>query len=152
MKTLKTFMLLLIGLLPISLAACSDSDDKDVLITESQLPATSATFVKAHFPDAKITSIKKDVDKKKVEYDVYLANGFELTFDEAGEWTDVDAPDGMTIPSGIAPLSIVDFIESYYPAQGINEISRYTRGYEVELTNGLDLLFDTTGNIVRIGD
>ena len=37
-----------------------------------------------------------------------------------------------------------------YPTSGINEISVEINGYEVELINGLDLLFDLDGNFLGI--
>lgn len=149
MKKIKTILIMMLSVVTISLAACSD-DDKETLITESELPAASNTFVKNYFPNVKVTRVEKDKDKGKIEYDVYLANGFEITFNEAGEWIDVDAPYGATIPAGIAPVSIVSYVESYYPNEGINEISRYPSGYSVELTNDVDLLFDAQGNFIRI--
>jgi len=41
-------------------------------------------------------------------------------------------------------------VAANYTDAGINEISRDRRGYEVELTNQIELQFDQNGNFVRV--
>lgn len=127
--------------------SCSDDDE---LIVPGNLPQTAQAFLNQHFSGMEIYKVEKDGDHSGTEYTVKFRNGYEVEFDAIGEWTDVDAPDGMTIPSGIAPENIASFVEQEYPGMGINEISRDYTGYEVELTTGLDLDFDPAGNFIGI--
>lgn len=127
--------------------SCSDDDD---LIIPGDLPQTAQAFLNKHFAGMEIYKVEKDGDHSGTDYTVKFRNGYEVEFDAIGEWTDVDAPKGQTIPDGIAPQVIADFVAQEYPGMGINEISRDYTGYEVELVTGLDLDFDPQGNFIGI--
>ena len=86
-----------------------------------------------------------------MEFEVYFANGHDVTFNAQGEWIDVDAPAGQTVPDAIVPVAISEYVMANYLGSGINEISKNAAGYEVDLINGTDLLFDPVGNFVGIG-
>lgn len=134
-------------LLCVGFTACSDDDEP---VPATQLPETAKNFVSQYFPGASIVRTEKDGKGDKTEYSVVLNNGYELEFDAVGAWTDVDAPSGQTIPDGIAPDVIVDFIAVNYSATGINEISRDYRYYDVDLVNGIDLKFLLDGTFVDV--
>lgn len=148
-KTIKILSLILIAFMGFAVVACSDDDNKESIET-SQLPAKAIAFVGAFYPDTEIASVVKDTDNGVVEYDVYLKSGDEITFDYDGEWVEVDAPAGGTIPDGIAPATITDYIAANYPDNGINEIKKTRKGYRVELITGLEISFDSRGNYVKI--
>ncbi len=125
--------------------ACSDDDEP---VAPTQLPEAAKTFIAQYFPGTDVVRTEKDGKGDKTEYSVTISNGYELEFDAVGAWTDVDAPAGQTIPEGIAPEPIVNFIAVNYSATGINEISRDYRYYEVELVNKIDLTFLLDGTFV----
>ena len=127
----------------------SCSDDKDEPVAVTTLPEAAQTFLSSHYAGVKEQSAVRDKDDHNVEYDVRLANGHEVTFDAEGNWTDVDAPTGQTVPDGLVPEAVALYIATNYPSEGINEISRSAAGYEVDLTNGVDLVFDSFGNFLR---
>ncbi|MCH5229036.1 MAG: PepSY-like domain-containing protein [Muribaculaceae bacterium] len=137
-----------IAILGLTFASCSD--DKDEPIDFNQLPTISQNFIKTYFTNVEIVNIIYEKDKNNHEYEVDLENGFELTFNKEGDWTDVNAPNGQTIPDGIAPESIANYVSENYPDYGINEISKEKNGYDVELTNGLDLNFNLQGEFTGI--
>ena len=130
----------------VALVACSD--DKDEPITATSLPQQARNFISTYFSDSKMLKAEKDVDDGVVTYDVTFTDGFELEFDADGQWLKVDAPGYQTIPDGIAPQTIADYVSTNYPKAGINEISRVTYGYEVELNNNVELHFDSQGNFL----
>lgn len=130
--------------------ACSDDDDERD-ITMGQLPQVAQSFVSGFFPGVDVHRVEIEYDKYGyAEYKVSLRNGFDIEFDAAGEWTDIDAPSGAVIPAGIAPAPIEYFVADNYPYDGINEISVEPYGYDVELVSGIDLEFDANGNLLRI--
>lgn len=147
---MKKFLLLTLGLV-ISLAAmgCS-SHDHDEPISFNALPAPAQSFIKTYFKGLTTTRVEKDGHNGTVSYDVMLSDGTDIDFDSRGEWTDVDAPAGKTVPSGIVMAPIAKFVADTYPNMGINEISRDANGYDVELTNGVDLEFTVDGAFIRI--
>ncbi len=146
-KTLKIFSLLLLVLVGTSLSACGDDDD-DVIVPAASLPEAASSFIKTYYPSVKVAYVNRETDKGEVQYEVRMTSGDEITFDASGEWIDVDAPAGRSIPEGIVIVPIVDYVAANYSGVGINEISRIAVGYEVELTNGVDLRFDPAGNFL----
>lgn len=151
MKNIRFFLLFLASIFTLSLASCDDKDHPEEPVGEAALPGAAKTFLSTYYDGVKINRIVKDVeDDIFVEYEVYLANGHDVTFDSDGDWKDVDAPAGKTIPDGIAITPITDYINAHYSGYGINEISKENYGYDVELTNGLDLDFDLQGNFIRV--
>ncbi|MCM1076880.1 MAG: PepSY-like domain-containing protein [Bacteroides sp.] len=128
-----------------------DDDDKNEPIAISDLPAAAKTFINQFYPDVKVSRVTKESSyhNSSSEYEVVFANGQEVEFDTAGNWTDIDAPKGQVIPTGIMP-AIESYVSANYNGSGINEISRELRNYEVELTNGVELLFDLDGNFLGV--
>lgn len=143
-KFFRFLPLLLIPVFAYVLTACSDDDDKD--IAPDNLPATAQAFLDTYYNSVKIVNTVQD----KNEYEVVLANGHRIDFDKAGEWTEVDAPQAETIPTGFYPAAIDNYLEQNYKGIGINEISRDSRGYDVELVNGVDLDFNVAGEIMIV--
>ena len=63
----------------------------------SALPQESRDFLAKYFPDVAVTKAQNDFFDRK--YEVDLADGAEVSFDYNGNWIEVDAPDGATLPS-----------------------------------------------------
>lgn len=146
-KLLKFLPFFLVGLMIISFCSCDDDND-DIVISEQQLPTAAKTFISQYYSSAKVVKVTKDDN----EYEVVLSNGHRVDFDLAGEWQDVDAPKGQTVPAGFFPSEISTYIDETLNGAGINEISRTTYGYDVELVNGRDLMFSTTGSFLGYDD
>ncbi|MCH5222780.1 MAG: PepSY-like domain-containing protein [Muribaculaceae bacterium] len=136
----------------LSLTSCSDKDDEELeqTITISQLPSQAQTFLNQYFADVKAKSIEKQYITTIVMYKVELVNDFEIMFNSEGVWQEVDAPDNKTIPTGIAPSAIEEYVNSNYPDYGINEINKTGEGYNVELISGLEMAFNELGEFLRV--
>ncbi|MCM1032946.1 MAG: PepSY-like domain-containing protein [Odoribacter sp.] len=124
--------------------SCSDTDYHP--IPYDMIPKTAQTFLDSYYRGINAIKIEKDKDS----YEVCLANGTEIEFDHHGSWKKIEAPHGVTVPDGIIPPAILSFIYFTYPYEAVNEISRDKHGYEVTLTNGIDLEFDHEGNFIRL--
>jgi hypothetical protein len=85
------------------------------------------------------------------DYTVYLDDGTKIEFNGSGKWESVKNHNGK-IPAGVVPTAIQGYISKHYPAFGIEKIEHKRYGYEVELTNDLDLKFDLNGRFVGIDD
>lgn len=141
-KVFKFLPFLLVGILAVAMTACDDDDDP---VTENQLPATAKAFLDTYYPGVDVVSATKD----KNEYDVALGNGHSVEFYKDGEWKDVDAPMGQTVPTGFYPELIDIYLAESNPGDGINEISKSKDGYDVDLVSGIDAVFNTAGQFVR---
>ncbi len=151
-KVIKMALLFLACAFVAGMAACSDDDknDKDVIVSYEDLPQAAKTFIATYYANTQVSRVERDNDKGIIEYEVYFANRHDVTFNSAGEWIEVDAPEGEAIPNGIAMQPIVDYLAQNYADDGINDITRLQNGFEVDLIYGPDLLFDAQGNFVRI--
>lgn len=148
----KFLTLFVIGIVAVMAWSCSDDDDKDRPLSYDSLPAVTKSFIETYFPGDKPVSVSREGKNELAEYDVKLTSGFELEFDAAGQWVEVDGPMAATIPNqDFIPQPIRDYVAEHYPAPlAINSISRDARGYEVELTDLLEIEFDLNGNFIRV--
>jgi hypothetical protein len=132
-------------------AACED----EKRIQENELPAISRTFIETHFPNVEITAIVKERDGLlDIDYTVYLASGFDIDFTKSGDWDDVDGH-FMPVPESILnllPQPLLQHIANTFPTFSIVEVNRERYGYEIGLSNDMDLKFDANGRFTGIDD
>lgn len=157
MKTFKNlFLATFLAIDGLALTSCSNDDNSsnnETLIEASALPELARTFIATHFPDATYVRIEKQniADADGSIYDVHLSNGFEIDFDTNGNWTDVDG-NFTAVPPAIVPETITNYVTANYPDLFISTIEIETTGYDVELSNDLDLIFNSQGEFVRISN
>ena len=123
----------------------------DVPISAQKLPAEAQKFLKMHFPKNSVESAMHDKDITDNDYTVILDNGVKIEFGSTGKWESVKSRNGA-IPASVIPVKISDYVSNHYKSLGIEKIERKRYGYEVELTNDLDLKFDLSGNFLGLDD
>ena len=144
-----SFCLLVTG--ATAFTSCSDDDNEiTYLISLSELPQDAQTFLATYFPNENAAKVEKQSIGDIIMYQVEMDNGFEIMFNSKGDWQEVDAPDGKTLPVGIAPEAIQNYVDTNYPDYGINEINKTGNGYNVELVSGPELEFNLLGEFVRV--
>lgn len=147
--------IILTGFIALSLlfstTSCDNDDDRETIINAADLPAQVGTFVTAYFPNATYLTIKKQnrADNDGSIYDVFLTNGFEIDFDAAGNWIDIDG-NHQAIPVELIPEKISTYVTDNYPGLFVTSIDNEPSYIDVELSNNLDLIFDKQGNFLRI--
>jgi hypothetical protein len=126
--------------------------DKETIITEGQLPSESQSFLKTHFSDITVSTIIKDKDGLSTTYEVYLVNGFEIDFRQSGEWDDVDCKQTAVPASVIAllPAGIASHCATHFPGFFIVEVNKEHYGFEIGLSNDIDLEFNKDGSFRKI--
>ena len=138
----------------IPLVSCDDDHDEvETIITVDNLPDAAKTFLSTFFYGVDVQKIEKETVGTVIIYEVDLVNGYEVVFNSDGDWIEVDAPEGKTIPSGIAPEVIENYLNTNYSGYGINEINKTGMGYNIELTNGqggpgITLNFNEAGEVI----
>lgn len=143
-----TALLAAVCLMAVSAPAFA-ADDKP--ITVSELPAASQQFIKANFPDHKVSYATMDGNMLDKEYKVVFTDGCKVEFAKNGQWKEVSHKNGA-VPESIIPEQIRNYVAQNHPGKKIRTIDRYRKGYEVELTGGLELNFDSKYKVVKIGD
>jgi hypothetical protein len=128
------------------------SCDKDVIITESKLPAESRMFLQTHFAGVEVVSVVKEIDGFEKDYSAYLKNGFEVDFRRSGAWDGVEGyreaiPESII---GLLPAGIETYVTANYPGLSIVKVNRENWGYEIEVGrnsgHGDDIELDFTGS------
>ena len=146
MKAIKFFMLALSFVL--MSATC---DARETTVSVNKLPKAAQNMIASNFKGKKVTLVKKDVEANSVNFDVVLNDGIKLEFDSNGEWTEVDCKPS-TVPAALVPTAISKYVKAQYPTARIVQIERDSRGYEIDLSNGMDINFDKQFNVVKIDD
>lgn len=114
-------------------------------VKTSDLPKNARTFLTKYFAGDNVRKAEKDQGHRGMEFEVDLQSGAEIDFRENGDWKDVKAAHGKTVPAGIVPAAIADYVAKNHKGQSIVEISRKRGGYEVELSNGTELKLTENG-------
>lgn len=118
----------------------------------AKLPAAAREVLQKHFPKAPVSFIKIDSELLGgTTYEVVLTTGTEVEFDAKGNWKEVDCKKG-NVPDTMVPSSIRTFLKTEYPDVFVEKIERTRRTYEVDLSNGLDLVFDLQGRLRKVDD
>ncbi len=89
--------------------------------------------------------VEKDHGRRGVQYEVEFISKAEIDFDANGEWREVKAARGTSVPEGIVPEAIANYVSTNFPGIAVKEISRKRGGFEVELTNGSELHLTADG-------
>lgn len=140
----KIFSLVMLGFGILSFA-------QDRAINYNELPKKGQQFVNSYFNPKYVSAVILDDDFIKKDYEVILTSGTKIEFDGNGNWKEVDGKRNA-IPTGFAPNSISNYVKQSFPNTYITKIEKNRFSYEVELSNGLDLEFDTKGKFSRIDD
>lgn len=142
MKKILLMMVMLISMFPLS---AREKYSHDV----SVLPTAAQTTIKNNFK-AEVSHIKIDKDFGHVsEYDVVLTDGSEITFDKAGNWKDVEVRGTASVPNAFIPAAISTYVKQTQKNVTITGIEKKKSGYEVELSNGVEMKFDSNGKFIK---
>ena len=149
MDTLKTLSTVAFSLFAFGVATAQEEDG---LVPASALPANAQTFINQHFSANSIVSVWRDTEKGRVEdYTVLFADGTEVEFLADGNWKEVKARNGQVSPK-IVPAKIAKYVQKKFPKAMIKEIKKGRAKYEVDLTNGVELIFNLNGKFLKIDD
>lgn len=140
----------LIALLAVAVLAIGGISARDRVYNSSEpLPVAAKTMLKKYFPKLKVNHVKVDKDLVSTEYEVILSDGTEVDFNKDGEWKSVDRGQ-KAVPDGLVLKPIRDYVAKAYPGQKIVDIEKDRKGYEVTLTRGTELKFDSAGTFKKI--
>lgn len=140
---MKKFLLTLILMLAGAGAASAFIDS--YTIDRDKLPQEAQTMLSEHFPKTKVGMIKVDRHLlKKTDYDVRLVNGITIEFANSGKWKSVDCKT-REVPQALIPKTIRNYVSKNFSGVKIVKIVKKTAGYEIGLSDGVDLKFNLLG-------
>lgn len=146
MKQMKYFFMALMCLM---MSASCVADDR--IIPVEQLPAAAKTFIQKNFPGRTISYAQEDRDGLSKTYEARLDDGTEVKFDKKGNWDKVDC-EMKAVPAALVPATIANYVKNSFPGAFVVKIDKERYGYEIELSNDLELKFDKRGNLMNIDD
>ena len=145
---MKKLMLILAVLFSVVTATARDNYSHDVDI----LPRAAQTMLSENFK-ADISHIKIGKEFGKIrKYDVIMTDGTEISFDKHGNWKDVEVALDASVPAAFIPSPINTFIRKNQAKARVTGIEKNANGYEVELSNGVDVRFSAKGKFLRYDD
>lgn len=125
------------------------ADDRPV--TFNQLPVAAQNFIKATYPNEKVSFATVDDDIIMPDYYVVLANGVKVQFENNGKLEKIESRNGA-IPAGIVPVQIVEAVKAYYPDAEILGYEIGRRTHEVKLSNRMELKFNSNFVVIELDD
>lgn len=129
------------------------SSAKDIYAHDaSVLPKAAQTVIKNNFK-SKVSVVKIDQDFGRVsEYEVVLTDGSEISFDRNGNWKNVEVAVNGKIPAAFIPSAISNYVKKTQKGLSIVGIEKDRKGYEVQLSNGIEMKFDKQGKFLKFDD
>ena len=112
-------------------------------------------FVRAYFPDTEVIANIKDGLDCDVTLSDYTQIGFDGNLFGKLEWDEVDcrhASLSTTVPSALVPAEITNYVNRIHGSQSVTKISKDNRGWEIELSNGIEIEFDKRFNVIDFDD
>ena len=109
------------------------------------------TFVDTYFPQASIRKVERDGNK----YEVELTDNTDIDFNLSFEWKKIDCDDSNiygSVPTELVPVQITDYVTANFPGKHIDSIEKKYNGWEIELSNGLEITFDSNFNVTGFDD
>lgn len=138
------FFLMAVLCLMISVVAKAD----DTPIAPEALPQDAKTFVQTNFAGKKIIYAEKDWNS----YECRLDDGTKIEFNKKGAWKKIDCKGNTPVPKALVPTAIQNYVTSNFKGCVVTKIEKERSGYEVELSNDIDLRFNNKGKFIGMDD
>lgn len=124
------------------------SCDKEIIISETEIPSEISTYVTTHFSTHSILQAIKDKDGFKKTYDLVLSGNINLEFNNKKEIIEIEGNDAL--PESVIPKEIWRYVATNYPDNFITDWTLNKNDQQIELNNGTELLFNKDGGFLRI--
>lgn len=108
-------------------------------------------FVTQYFPEATIQMVMSDED----DIDVVLNDYTKIEFKLNNEWKKVDcehATKFISVPATLVPEQITAYVNANFPNTIIKKLEKKFFGWEIELSNGLEVKFNNNFKVTKVDD
>lgn len=146
---MKNFKFFAVALMCMMVSTVCNADDR--MVPVSQLPAAAKTFVQQNFNGKSIVYAEFDNEFGGGRYEVMLNDGTQIDFDKKGNWDKVDCEMGV-VPAALVPGTIANYVKTNFAGSTVTKIDKERHGYDVELSNGLELKFNKAGTLIGMDD
>ena len=108
-------------------------------------------FVTQYFPEATIQMVMPDED----DIDVVLNDYTKIEFKLNNEWKKVDCEHATkfnSVPATLVPEQITAYVNANFPNTIIKKLEKKFFGWEIELSNGLEVKFNNNFKVTKVDD
>lgn len=134
MKNLKCLLVMaMVSIMSLTMSA----DDDDRVITYEQLPQAAQSFLKQHFSKNVPLIVTADWDDFTIVYET----GERIEFNRNGDWKDIECHSSK-VPEALVPQQILNYLSAQYPGKFVVKLERRRMGYEVRISNGMEIEFN----------
>ena len=119
-------------------------------VNATDIDTAIVSFVNMHVPETSILSC----NQTEHYFRVILNDNTKVYFNQAIEWVEVNCEQSTiygAVPATLVPEQIAAYVTANYPDQHIDEIERENNGWEIELSNDVELKFDANFNVIGNG-
>lgn len=144
-------LVLLLTIMMLSIGSAMALPIDKYTINRSELPQEAQNTLTKYFPNAKIGMIK--IDKhwlKKPDYKVRFTDGSTIEFNSKGKWKEIEMKGNKAVPDGMVMKTIQRYLSKNYPDSYVRKIDKDSKGYELELSDGIELKFDLLGTLKKV--
>ena len=129
---MKKLMMIMV-LLATAVLSFSATKSSEKQISFEKLPKAAQEFIHTHFEGVNIVKCK--VEAPWTQFDVKLSNGYELEFDRAGNWSEIQrGKEGLSSSIlGLLPQRAYSYLQSNYSGVPAKEIKSQKNGFKVTL-------------------
>lgn len=114
-----------------------------------KIPKDATAFIETNFKGIAIQEVKKESEGTTFRYDVKLANGAKIEFNNRGRWREIESKT-TSLPTTMLQPSVGQYIQKNYSGSKITEVKKGIRFDFVEINNNTTLQFDTEGKFYKI--
>ena len=145
----KIFTLIMAAALVSGVASARDKITTDV----NELPESARTLLSQYYHGAGVSRIK--IDSKisgQSDYEVVLDDGTEIEFAHDGSLKEIESGRDGVVPENLILKSIRDYVSTNYVGRKIVSMDVERNGYDIELSDGVELKFNKSGKVLSVED
>ena len=120
-------------------------------LTFYELPISAQTFVNTYFDRSDIKSIDRGRSGGHTSYNVRFRDNSRIKFGADGDWEKVHLS-RYDVPRRLVPPRISYYVSQTYPGEVLMTVERRGHHWIVELSDGMKLKFDSSGNLKKVID
>lgn len=148
MKVIKRLLACVTALVLLGWAAVAVAGS-DKVISVDELPQAAQQLLKTEFSGKEVALAKMEKEVAGKSYEVAFSDGGKVEFDKNGTWTEIKCRQGA-VPQSLIPEKISEYVSQNYKGQTITEIEKENKGYEIKLSNGLEITFNSKYKVTDI--
>ena len=109
---------------------------------DDAIPEQAKSFIDRYFPQSSVVLVEVGDEDDEKEYSVWLNDGTKIEFDMQGSWRRVGRKK-TGVPASLVPDAIMQYVKTRYPNDVVTKFSKKDYGYKLELSNDVDLRFNS---------